>query len=145
MSEKSSFRWESWRALLGALLLLATFNVAQAQPTAPAQPSPSWTDQLSPLSGLHRKDNRDDFLGLRHAAKSRQPAIVSDTALSIMLYLLWAVIALSAAAIQTLATSLLNQHQAAIAALTPDQQALITEAVQVGTAAATAALIKKGS
>lgn len=53
--------------------------------------------------------------------------------------------ALAGAAVAQVATTLADQHQTATAALTAGQQAIITQAIQVGATMATAKLAQKGT
>jgi cellulose synthase/poly-beta-1,6-N-acetylglucosamine synthase-like glycosyltransferase len=92
-----------WRGL--AALLLAAACQAQAQDKAAPAPAPTTAAApvaapaagqpltLDPFAALIKKPQTEPWLGLKYHAKSRPP-IIPDSVLTLMLYLLWAVIVL---------------------------------------------------
>lgn len=97
MSEHRDLQWTMrmapWIGRLCLVCVLAGAPAVRAQDTAgvPPQAAPAAT---LPVSGLHRSGAGTDYLSLRPQATSRQPSLISDTALTVMLYLLWGVITL---------------------------------------------------
>lgn len=79
-----------WRALCALALLLA---LAPAGAAAPARTVPQVPQDFYPHPVLVKKPRTAEWIGIKTVARSRN-ALISDTALSVMLYLLWAVIAL---------------------------------------------------
>jgi cellulose synthase/poly-beta-1,6-N-acetylglucosamine synthase-like glycosyltransferase len=59
---------------------------------APAAAAPAFS--LDPTSALHKKAENDNWLGIHDQLQSRHSEVLSSRTLTIMLYLLWAVIAL---------------------------------------------------
>jgi cellulose synthase/poly-beta-1,6-N-acetylglucosamine synthase-like glycosyltransferase len=89
---------ERHRFTLHVLALFAgwwlSFSLALAAPAAPASVPAAPAFSLDPTTALHKKADNGNWLGIQDQVHARHQDLLSSRTLTIMLYLLWAVIAL---------------------------------------------------
>ncbi len=87
--------------LTRVLLLLVLFLLCCPAPAADAAPAPApapgaainWNERLAPFSALRSKPKSNNMIGLKYEAVARPP-VIPNQVLTLIMYLLWAVILL---------------------------------------------------